>query len=74
MLVKIIGAIAGERIAKSSGMTGTSGALLGAGAATVLRRLGPIGFIAAAAGGYALKKYLDKHPVSPAQPTQPGYS
>jgi hypothetical protein len=61
MLGKIIGAIAGERAAKHvGGINSTGGALLGAGAATFLRRFGPLGLVAAAAGGYALKKYFDR--------------
>lgn len=60
MIGKIIGALAGEKLAKRSGISGTGGALLGAGAATLLRRLGPVGLIAAAVGGYALKKHRDK--------------
>ena len=61
MIVKIIGAIAGKQAAKHvGGVGGTGGALLGIGAASLLRRLGPIGLIAAAAGGYALKKRSDR--------------
>lgn len=74
MLGKIIGAVAGERIAKHvSGINGTGGALLGAGAATLVRRLGPVGLIVAAAGGYALKKYLDKREAHGVAST-PGYT
>lgn len=62
MLGKIIGAIAGERLAKNvGGVNGTGGALLGIGAATLLRRLGPVGLIAATVGGYAFKRYSEKH-------------
>jgi hypothetical protein len=61
MLGKIIGAIAGKRAAHHvSGINGTGGALLGVGAAALLRRLGPIGLVAAAAGGYALKRHYEK--------------
>lgn len=61
MIGKIIGAIAGEQAARHvAGINGPGGALLGVGAATLLRRLGPVGLIAAAAGGYALKHYLEK--------------
>jgi len=66
MLGKILGAVAGEQIAKHvRGVNGPGGALLGVGAATLLRRLGPMGMVAAAAGGYALKRYLD-HQQGPA--------
>lgn len=61
MIGKIIGAMAGERAAKHfGGISGPGGALIGVGAASLLRRLGPVGLIAAAAGGYALKHYLEK--------------
>ena len=43
-----------------SGVGGTGGALLGVGAAALAKRLGPVGLIAALAGGYAFKRYKDK--------------
>ncbi|EQB12931.1 hypothetical protein [Novosphingobium lindaniclasticum] len=59
MIGKILGAIAGKSVSQHvNGVGGTGGALLGVGAATVLRRMGPLGLIAVAAGGYALKKHL----------------
>ena len=61
MLGKVIGAMVGDRIAKRvGGLSETNGALLGAGAAVLLRRLGPVGLATAAIGGYALKRYYDK--------------
>lgn len=64
MIGKVIGAIAGKRLyqdVSGTGRTGgTRGALLGIGAATVLRRLGPVGMVVAAVGGYALKKHYDQ--------------
>ena len=61
MFGKIIGAVAGARIADHvRGVSGPGGALLGVGAAAMVRRLGPIGLIAALAGGYAFKRYNDK--------------
>lgn len=57
MIGKIIGAVAGERIARRYG-DGTKGALIGAAAPWFVRRLfGPLGL--ALAGGYAAKKYWD---------------
>lgn len=57
MLGKIIGAVVGERIAHRYG-TGARGAVIGAMAPVVVRRLfGPLGL--ALAGGYAAKKYYD---------------
>lgn len=61
MLGKILGAVVGERLAQhTTKIGGPGGALLGAGAASVVRRLGPAGLIAAAVGGYVLKKHFDK--------------
>ena len=71
MLGKIIGAMAGAQAAEhSKKIPGAGGALLGTLAVPIVtrivRRMGPIGWIAAAAGGYALKRYNDKQP--PARP------
>lgn len=61
MLGKIIGAVAGRKAARHiDGIGGPGGALLGVGAATLLRRMGPGGLIAAAVGSYVLKRHLDK--------------
>lgn len=61
MIGKIIGAMAGKRISRHvDGVGGTGGALLGLGAATVMRRMGPLGLVAAAVGGYAFKRYSEK--------------
>ena len=61
MLGKIIGALIGRRAARQvSGVSDAQGALLGLGMATVLRRLGPAGIVAAAAGAYALKRHREK--------------
>ena len=58
MIGKIVGAIAGERIARRYG-TGARGAMIGAAAPFFVRRLfGPLGL--ALAGGYAAKKYYDR--------------
>lgn len=57
MIGKIIGAAIGQRVARRYG-TGARGALVGAMAPMVARRLfGPLGL--ALAGGYAAKKYYD---------------
>ena len=62
MIGKIIGAIVGAKAAKSEpgGLGGTGGALIGAAVPMILRRFGPLGLVAAAAGGYAFKRYKDK--------------
>lgn len=62
MIGKILGAVIGSKAAAShaGGLGGTGGALMGAGAAALLRRMGPVGLVAAVVGGYALKRYSDK--------------
>lgn len=61
MIGKIIGAMAGAKAAEHArGIGGPGGALLGAGAVAVARRLGPIGLLAAVAGGYWLKRRNEK--------------
>lgn len=74
MIGKIIGAIAGKKASEHlSGVGGTGGAVLGVAAASLARRLGPLGLIAAAAGGYAIKHVLDKQKAN-AAPGQPARS
>lgn len=61
MLGKIVGAMVGERVSRHvSSVSGVGGALLGAGATSVIRRLGPVGLIAAGIGAYALKRHQEK--------------
>jgi hypothetical protein len=61
MIGKIIGAAVGAKAAEHArGVNGPGGALLGVAAVTVARRMGPLGWIAAAAGGYALKKFTER--------------
>ena len=69
MIGKLIGAIVGATAAKSEpgGLGGTGGALIGAAVPMVLRRFGPLGLVAVAVGGYAYKRYSDKHAKRPAR-------
>ena len=61
MFGKILGGVVGAKAADHvSGIGGTGGALLGIGTAALVKRLGPVGLIAALAGGYAFKRYKDK--------------
>lgn len=62
MIGRIVGALAGRSVARNVGTVagGTRGALIGAALPTVMRRMGPMGMIAAAVGGYAVKRVLDK--------------
>lgn len=61
MLGKLIGAIAGRRVSRHvSGVSGPGGAVLGMAAATLMRRMGPAGLVAAAVGGWALKRHFEK--------------
>lgn len=74
MIGKIIAAIAGKKMAENvSVIGGTSGAILGVGAASLARRLGPLGLIAATAGGFAIKHLADKRKAKDAagQPARP---
>lgn len=72
MLGKLIGAFVGQKAAKHvGGVSGTGGALLGVAATTVLRRLGPLGLAAVAAGGYALKRRREKSAKAPADVRYP---
>ena len=61
MIGKIIGAYAGDRLAKkTSSIGGASGAALGVVAAAALRRLSLPAMIALGVGGYIAKKVIDK--------------
>jgi hypothetical protein len=61
MLGKIVGAVLGAKASKNVGsVSEPGGALLGVAAMTVARRFGLPGMIAAAVGGYALKRYQEK--------------
>lgn len=62
MIGRIVSALAGRSIARNVGSPagGMRGAAIGAALPTLMRRMGPMGMIAAAAGGYAVKRMLDK--------------
>ena len=60
MIGKIIGGIVGAKAADHvRGISEPGGALLGIGAATLVRRLSPLTLLAFAAGGYAYKRYSE---------------
>ncbi len=60
MIGKIAGALIGEKIAERYGQGGAKGALIGAFAPVVARRLlGPLGLAPWPGGGYVAKKYYD---------------
>jgi uncharacterized protein YcfJ len=67
MIGKIASAVIGNKLAKSNlgSNAGVSGAVAGAALPVLLnrfgRRMGPMGWIAAAAGGYAAKKMYDRY-------------
>jgi hypothetical protein len=63
MIGKIIGAAIGSRIDRRDGSSGVKGALTGALAAGVIRRLGPLGLVLG--GAYVLKKAYDHRNESP---------
>lgn len=61
MIGKIIGAVAGAKAAKHSReVGGTRGALLGAAAVPLVRRMSIPAMLAIGAGGYAYKKWSDR--------------
>lgn len=62
MIGRIVSAMAGRSLARNTagGMGGIGGAAIGAALPTLMRRMGPMGMIAAAAGGYAVKRMVDK--------------
>ena len=61
MLGKIIGAVVGAKAASGArGVNESGGAVMGVIAVAVARRFGIPGMIAAAVGGYALKRYNEK--------------
>ena len=60
MIGKIIGALAGKRIAeRTSGGNGAGGLVMGVAATSLLKRAGPFGLVAALAG-YLLKRRRDR--------------
>lgn len=60
MIGKIVGAVAGSKIARrSKEIDGPAGAALGVIAATVLRRASLPVLVVMTAGGYFLKRYVD---------------
>lgn len=71
MIGKIIGAIAGSKAAEStSAIGGTTGAILGVGAATMARRMSLPALAAITIGGYLWKRHQDKKaPATPAAAT-----
>lgn len=72
MIGKVIGAIAGAKIAENSkSLGGPAGAAIGIVAPMVLRRLSIPGMIALGVGGYAYKKWSEKRDAEAAQPTPP---
>lgn len=72
MIGKIIGAFVGEKVAKrTSSMGGASGAALGVIATTVLRRMSLPAMIALGAGGYVVKKIVDKQKTVETPPEAP---
>lgn len=61
MLGKVIGAVVGGKIAqKTSKVGGPTGAAIGAAVPFILSRMSIPAMLVIGAGGYALKKYLDK--------------
>ena len=69
MIGKIIGAYAGDRLAKqTNSIGGASGAALGVVAAAALRRLSLPAMIVLGAGGYVAKKLYERNERKKAEP------
>jgi hypothetical protein len=62
MIGKLIGGMVGAKVAERArgGVGGPGGALIGALAIPLARRLGPVGLAAVALGGYAAKRLARK--------------
>lgn len=61
MIGKIISAVVGKKIAeRTPGMSEGTGAVVGLAAATLARRMGPLGLIAAAGGTWAISRAMKK--------------
>lgn len=58
MFGKLLGAYIGNRIDRRDGKGGAKGALMGAAAAGIIRRVGPLGLLLG--GAYVAKKAFDK--------------
>lgn len=58
MIGKVIGALVGREIERREGGRGIKGALIGAAAASGMRRLGPLGLVLG--GAYVAKKMRDR--------------
>lgn len=72
MIGKIIGAGLGAKVAKqSSAIGGPLGAVLGAAAPFVLRKASIPAMIVLGAGGYAVKKYMDRRSANENTPGKP---
>ncbi len=61
MIGKIISAVVGKKIAeRTPGMSEGTAAIVGLAAATLARRMGPLGMIAAAGGTWAISRAMKK--------------
>jgi len=62
MLTKMIGALAGGKLAKNANVNigGPAGAAIGAAVPFIISRLSLPAMIAMGVGGYAVKKFMDK--------------
>lgn len=69
MIGKMIGAFAGSKLAKNtSGLGGSTGAVIGIGAMALAKRLSLPALVAITAGSYFAKKHFDKREEAEATP------
>lgn len=70
MIGKFISAMAGRQIAaRTSGLSEGQGAIVGLAAATLMRRMGPMGIALAAGGGWMVSRYMKKRQARTGQPS-----
>ncbi len=71
MIGKIIAAVAGNQLAKTtSGIGGPAGAAIGVATVAIARRLSIPALLAVGAGGYLVKKYMDGQQDMSAKPVE----
>ena len=63
MIGKILGALIGAEVTKRGQQSGLKGAVVGAAAVGLLRRMGPLGLVLG--GAYAAKKMYDRSRETP---------
>ena len=66
MIGRVMGALVGRELDRRPGASGVKGALVGAVAIGVLRRMGPLGWVLG--GAYVAKQAMDRRKAGRSQP------